>query len=93
MHNVIWANKKTESFVYFWLCAHTVFDVTCYPAFVGASKVISSVLSIRQSPITPSYPINPSSPGGVVRVSDTRVGVRVYARTLIVPGRVETQVI
>ena len=29
-----------------WLCTHAMFDVTCFCAFVGASDVISSVVSI-----------------------------------------------
>jgi len=33
-HNVNWANQKTESFVYRWLIAHALCDVTCFPAFV-----------------------------------------------------------
>jgi len=36
-HNVIWANQKTDSFVYRWLRAHARFDVTCFPAFVGGA--------------------------------------------------------
>jgi len=40
-------NRMTESFVYHWLRAHATFNVKCFPAFVGASDVISSVLSIR----------------------------------------------
>jgi len=43
--NVVLANQKTESFVYQWLRALTMFNVTCFPAFVGVSDVISSVLS------------------------------------------------
>ena len=46
-HNVIWTNQKTESSVYRWKRAHALFDVTFFPAFVGASEVISSVPSIR----------------------------------------------
>ena len=46
MHRVIWANQKTESFVYCWLHAHAAFDITCVPAFVGGWDVISSVLTI-----------------------------------------------
>jgi len=46
MHNVIKANQKTESCFCHWLHAHAVVDVTCFPAFVGASDVISSVLLI-----------------------------------------------
>jgi len=42
-HNVIWANQKTESFVYRWLLAHAMFDVTCFPAF---SDVIPHVPSV-----------------------------------------------
>jgi len=45
--HVIWANQKTESFVYRWLRTQAMFDVTCFPAFVGASDVILSILSIR----------------------------------------------
>ena len=48
MNNVIWTNKKTESPVYSWQCAHASFDVTCFPAFVGASDVILSVLSVHK---------------------------------------------
>ena len=44
---VIWANQNTESFVYSCLCAHALFDVTCFPTFVRAQDVISSVLLIR----------------------------------------------
>jgi len=47
--NVIWTNQKIESFVYCWLRAHVMFDVTYFPAFVGAWVVMSSVLSIRIS--------------------------------------------
>jgi len=39
---VIWANQKTEYFVYRWL---RPLDITCYPAFIGASDVISILLS------------------------------------------------
>jgi len=42
------ANQKTESFVYPWLPAHTVFDITVYPTFVKASDVIPSILSNRK---------------------------------------------
>ena len=45
-HNFIWANKKTEYFVYHWVHAHTIFEVTCFPTFVRASKDISSVMLI-----------------------------------------------
>jgi len=45
-HNVIWANQKTKTFLYRWLCSHAMFDVMCLPAFVGASRIISRVLSI-----------------------------------------------
>jgi len=47
MHNVIWANQKTELFMFCWLPTHAMFDKTCFPAFVGASVVISSVLLIQ----------------------------------------------
>ena len=40
--------KKT-SFVYRWQLAHAWFNVTCFSAFVRASHVIGSVLSIRYS--------------------------------------------
>jgi len=43
-YNVIWANQKTESFVYHWLCPLAKFDRMCFPAFVGALDVILSVL-------------------------------------------------
>ena len=33
----IWANQKTESFMYRWICVHATFDLTCIPAFVEAS--------------------------------------------------------
>ena len=34
MHNVIWANQKTECFVYRWLHPHAMVDVMCFPTFV-----------------------------------------------------------
>jgi len=43
-HNVILANHKTERCVRGWLREHAVFDAACFPAFVGASNVTSSVL-------------------------------------------------
>ena len=46
-HNIILTNQKTESFVFPWLRSHSTFDVTCFPAFVGASDIISSILSLR----------------------------------------------
>ena len=46
-NNVIRIKQKTESFVHRWQRAHVSFQVTRFPAFVGASDVISSVLSIR----------------------------------------------
>jgi len=45
--HIIWTNKKTESSVYCWQHALAMFDVTCFPTFVRASDVISSVMSIR----------------------------------------------
>jgi len=42
LHNVIWANQKTEPFVYHWLRAHAMIVVTA----LGESDVISSILSI-----------------------------------------------
>jgi len=37
--------SKGSIFMYLWLWAHARFDVTCFPAFVRAPDVISSVLS------------------------------------------------
>jgi len=50
-YNVIWANQKTESVVYRWYAhmQHLTFDITCFPVFVGAWGVISSVPSIPLS--------------------------------------------
>ena len=45
-HNVILTYQKTKTFVNRWLHAYAVFDVTCFPAFVEAPDVISSILSI-----------------------------------------------
>jgi len=47
MHNVIWANQKTEFYVYRWLGALAIFDVVCFPAFLGALDVISIVTSVN----------------------------------------------
>jgi len=33
----------SESFVYRWLPTHAVFDVICFPAFVRASRSVSTV--------------------------------------------------
>ena len=30
-HNVIWANQKSEYFMYRWLHAHAMFNVMCFP--------------------------------------------------------------
>ena len=38
-HNIVWANQNTKSFVYPWLRTLAMFDVMCFPAFVGASDV------------------------------------------------------
>jgi len=62
MYNVIWAKQKTESFVYGWLCALAIFDVTlffmpppfeewwrgikCYPCPCVRSCVRPSVIKI-----------------------------------------------
>jgi len=46
-HNVIWANQKADFFVYGWLRANEMFNVTCFPTFFQASDVISSDLLIR----------------------------------------------
>jgi len=43
-HILIWANQKTESFV-FSFTHFAMFDITCFPGFVGASNFILSVLS------------------------------------------------
>ena len=40
LHNVIWANQKTEPFVYHWLRAHAMIVVTA----LGESDIISSIL-------------------------------------------------
>jgi len=45
--HVILANQKTESTVYWWISTLAMFDATCFPAFVRASGIISSVLLIR----------------------------------------------
>ena len=42
-HNAIWASQKTLSFVFRLLA---VFNVSCFLAFVEASNIISSILSI-----------------------------------------------
>jgi len=42
------ANQKSEYFVYSWLCAHEMFDITCFPAFVRALHVILSIMLIRK---------------------------------------------
>jgi len=41
--NVIWADQK-----YGCLCAHNMLDLICFLAFVGASNIILSILSICQ---------------------------------------------
>jgi len=41
-NNIIWANQKTELFLYRWLDAHAFF-----PSLIRALDVILSVLSIR----------------------------------------------
>ena len=38
-HNIIGANQKTESFVYRWLGAHTMFDVIFFPTFVREQSI------------------------------------------------------
>jgi len=49
MHNFFRTNQKSVySPVDCLLIAHAMFDVTCFPAFVGASDVISSIMSICQ---------------------------------------------
>ena len=50
--NVIWVSLKTESFVYRWLHAHAPLDITCFSTFVGASNIISCVLSIQPAVCT-----------------------------------------
>ena len=44
---IICANQKI--FFYYWLLAHASFDVTRFPAFVGALAIIFSHLLIRQT--------------------------------------------
>jgi len=46
IHIDIWANQKTGSFVYLWLRTHARFDAMWFSTLVGASDVISRVLSI-----------------------------------------------
>jgi len=46
-YKVIWANQKIASLVYRWLRSLVILHVTRFHAFVGASDVISSVMSIR----------------------------------------------
>ena len=46
-HDIIWTNQNTKYFVFLCLRAHAMFDVTCFSAFIGASEVNSSGLSIR----------------------------------------------
>ena len=41
-YNVIWATKKTETFLYHWLRALAMFNVTSFPAILLASDVMSS---------------------------------------------------
>jgi len=45
-YNVVWANQKNKSFTYCLLRSHAMFDLTCFPVFVGISDVISSILLI-----------------------------------------------
>ena len=45
--HIIWAFHVTEYCVCRWLRAHAMFDVTCFPAFVGASGGISTIRLIR----------------------------------------------
>jgi len=54
-HSVIWTNQMSESAVYCWQRAHAPYDVTCFPGFVGAWNVISSVLSIRKFLTNPRH--------------------------------------
>jgi len=34
-YNIIWANQKTKSFDYHWLCALAMFNVTSFPAILS----------------------------------------------------------
>ena len=43
MHNVIRANQKTDFLVFCWLCAHAMFDVTCFPAFVKQRMLFQTI--------------------------------------------------
>jgi len=45
-HNLIWANQKSDFSVYHWLRANAMFELTGFPAFVRASDVNSSLLSV-----------------------------------------------
>jgi len=48
MHNLIWANQKTESCVVCWQCIQsTAFDITFFPAFTRPSDVIAIILLLR----------------------------------------------
>jgi len=81
VRHVIWANPKTGSLVYRWLCAHGIamFNITCFPTFVRASDDISSVLSILDCSENTTYLIlqsldpSPAPPGlnAQIRTSTT----------------------
>jgi len=58
MHKVIWANQKAKSFVCLWLCAHAVFNITRFLALVGASDIVSGILSIHYSNNGDSHLLN-----------------------------------
>ena len=45
-YTVILGQFEENLFEYGWLCLTAMFDVTCFPAFVGASNVISEGLSM-----------------------------------------------
>jgi len=59
-HNVICTNWKTDSFVYRWLCALAMFDVSLLPA----SDIISSVLLIGQFILSESEVFGQYDSGG-----------------------------
>jgi len=50
---VHWTNEKIKSLVFHWQRTQAMFDVTCFSAFVGASNIILSVLSIHKFTIIP----------------------------------------
>jgi len=52
----LWANQKTESYVYRWLRAHAMVDETCFLAFVEASNIIKK--NFKYSTVSCMYRLN-----------------------------------